>query len=227
MDFYHHPTLVRAFEIYMEEENARLPDDEELAQITFSPEFEKRMRKIFARRKYGYYTLFGTVGRRIASVSVALLVTATILTASVEAIRTPAVQFFTEVFEKFTQIFVVDDTPDAPELVFEPHAPAYIPEGYVVEKEETFETLYRVTYSEATTGNTIRYTQRWKDEDGLTADTEGTQYTEVDVGACNGIMYTNKEKTFVVFANEAYTYTVSGALDKDELIKIAESLIKS
>ena len=226
MDFYHHPTLVRAFELYMEEENARLPDDEELAKITFSPEFEERMRKMFARRKYGYYTLFGTVGRRIASVSVALLLTATILTASVEAIRTPVVQFFTEVYEKFTQIFVTDDTPDAPGLVFEPHAPTYIPEGYVVEKEEKHASAYYVTYTNDA-GKRISFQQQVKDGNYQTIDTENIPHTNITIGEYEGIVYTNKGKTFLILTDEKYAYAISSILGEEELIKIAESITKS
>lgn len=223
MDFYHHPTLVRAFELYMEEENARLPDDEELAKITFSPEFEERMRKMFARRKYGYYTLFGTVGRRIASVSVALLLTATILTASVEAIRTPVVQFFTEVYEKFTQIFVTDDTPDAPDLVFEPHAPTYIPEGYVVEKEEKLAATYRVVYV-GESGARINYQQQVKDGNYQTIDTEGVDYVSIQIGNGSGVAYENKGKAGIIFTDEQYTYSISASISLEELTKIAESI---
>jgi len=223
MDFYHHPTLVRAFELYMEEENARLPDDEELAKITFSPEFEERMRKMFARRKYGYYTLFGTVGRRIASVSVALLLTATILTASVEAIRTPVVQFFTEVYEKFTQIFVTDDTPDTPDLVFEPHAPTYIPEGYTISDEQLFDSHYQIVYVNAD-GDRIRFVQEWKGNIDITADTEGIQHMSFAFETFEGISYTNKGKTFLIFTDSEYEFAIAATLNVEELMKIAKSI---
>lgn len=229
MNIYKNQNLLTAFELYVQQQNALLPDEDDLKDVTFSDGFAARMRQAFSRRKRGYYVLFGTAARRVASIVVALLVSATIVTASVEALRRPVVQFFTEIFEKFTRVSFVDDTPAPPaeELVFEPRKPSYVPDGYVMIKEENLSVMYRLTYKDMVTGNTIRCTQRWKESNSLTMDTEDIQYTAIQVGNHQGVIYTNKDKNGVVFSDAQYTYTLSAAINFDELIKIAESIEKS
>ena len=74
MDIYKNQKLMDAFAIYVERQNALLPSEEEWSDAPLSPEFEARMQKLLAYHRHGYYALFGTVGRRVASIVVALLV---------------------------------------------------------------------------------------------------------------------------------------------------------
>ena len=135
MNIYKHPKLQEAFDIYVREQNARLPGEEELAGIAVSDEFKARMEKLLRRQRRGYYVLFGTTARRVASFVVALLLAMTVTTFSVDALRQPVVRFFTEVFETFTRVIFVDDTSDPVQVEMEKRAPSYIPDGYVVESE--------------------------------------------------------------------------------------------
>ena len=161
MNIYKHPKLQEAFDIYVREQNARLPGEEELAGITVSDEFKARMEKLIRRQKCGYYVLFGTVARRVATIIIALLVGMTVTTFSVEALRQPVVRFFTEVFETFTRVIFVDDTSDPVRVEMEKRTPTYIPEGYVVESEIDAGALYRITYVNTETGARIFYRQQW------------------------------------------------------------------
>ena len=144
--FFDHPNLLEAFEEYVREQDALLPDEEALASITFSERFQERMRRMIRRHRYGYYVLFGTAGRRAASIIVALLVAFTVATVSVEALREPVAQFFAEVFEKFTMIFVTDEAPASRMGEMELHAPTYVPEGYEIESEVELDGVYRIVY---------------------------------------------------------------------------------
>lgn len=227
MNAYREKNLIEAFDLYVQQQNTLLPTDEQLREITFSPEFEAKMAQILRRRRQGYYLLFGTVARRVASIVVVLLVSAAIVTASVEALRTPVVQFFAEVYERFTQIFVADDTADLPAAVeLEPHALTYIPEGYELDKVEELPTMSRATYKEAETGRIISFVQRQKANFELDVDTEGVVYTEINIGGYLGVTYINKDKTVIVYSDEEYTYTLTALVNLEELIQIAESIEK-
>ena len=226
MKLYKHEKLQEAFDLFVAQQNALLPDEETVATVTLSENFKERMRKMLNRQKCGFFVLFGTAGRRVASILITLLVAATVTTASVEALREPVVQFFTEVFEKFTQVFFVDDTPDTPQVEMEKRAPAYIPEGYALEKEEDFSYVYRITYIHSETGEKIRYNQQWKESINVFADTENTQHTKITVGNCQGVTYSNKDIHTVVYSDDQYTYTLSASLSQDELIQIANSITK-
>ena len=226
MKLYKHAKLQEAFDLFVTQQNALLPDEETVATVTLSENFKERMRKMLNRQKCGFFVLFGTAGRRVASILITLLVAATVTTASVEALREPVVQFFTEVFEKFTQVFFVDDTPDTPQVTMEKRAPSYIPEGYALEKEEDFSYVYRITYVHPETSSKIRYSQQWKESINVFADTENTQHTEIAIGHYRGITYENKGFIYVVFSDEQYTYTLSAPLPLEELIEIATSIAK-
>jgi len=224
MSIYKHPKLREAFDIYVREQNARLPSEEELAGITVSEEFKARMEKLIRRQKCGYYVLFGTVARRVATIVLALLVGMTVTTFSVEALRQPVVRFFTEVFETFTRVIFVDDTSDPVQVEMEKKAPSYIPEGYVVESEVDAGALYKVTYVNSEAGDRIYYRQQWNDGHAVFADTENIDYQEISVAHLVGIIYQNKETTTIACANEQYSYSVFGTVAQDELLKIAESI---
>ena len=228
MNIYKNQNLLTAFELYVQQQNALLPDEDEVKDVTFSDGFAARMRQTFSRRKRGYYVLFGTASRRVASIVVALLVSATIVTASVEALRRPVVEFFTEIFQKFTRVSFVDDTPapSAEELVFEPRKPSYVPDGYVMSSEQKLDKHYQVVYADEN-GNRIRLVQKWKENGLLQIDTEGVEYTEINIGNYKGIVYDQKGKTILAFGSEKYVYTLSASINSEELIKIAESIEKS
>lgn len=225
MSIYKHPKLREAFDVYVRNQNARLPSEEELAGITVSDEFKARMEKLIRRQKCGYYVLFGTVARRVATIIIALLVGMTVTTFSVEALRQPVVRFFTEVFETFTRVIFVDDTSDPAQVEMEKKAPTYIPEGYVVERETVFDSLYKVVYMHLESKDQIYYWQQWYDGNIFEMDTEDIAFQRISVGELTGVAYLNKGINTIIFADEEYTYSVSGTVTQDELLKIAESVI--
>jgi len=225
MSIYKHPKLREAFDIYVREQNARLPSEEELAGITVSEEFKARMEKLIRRQKHGYYVLFGTVARRVATIIIALLVGMTVTTFSVEALRQPVVRFFTEVFETFTRVIFVDDTSDPVQVEMEKKAPTYIPEGYVVKSEVEMGGSFRIVYESKETGERIFYRQQAIEGNTSVIDTEGIDYRNVTIGNLTGILYRNKETNIVIFADENCSYSFLGVIAQDELIIMAESTI--
>lgn len=224
MNIHKNEKLIEAFDEYVRLQNDLLPDEEALSSITFSEEFRERMHRLLSRQKYGFYVLFGTAGRRIASFLVAALVAASVTTISVEALREPVFQFFAEVYEKFTQVFFVDDEPKTSTAEFKIRIPTFVPEGYVVESKVETDTVHKIVYSN-NNGSRIRYSQQFKESVALQADTEGVQYTNVVVGDYQAITYSNKGFLYIVFSDDKYTYTFSGNIYMDELQKMAESLI--
>ncbi len=224
MNMYKHPKLREAFDIYVREQNALLPSDEELVGIAFSDEFETRMEKLIRRQKHGYYVLFGTMARRVATVVIALILSMTVVTFSVEALREPVVRFFTEVFETFTRVIFMDDTFEPAPVEMEKKVPSYIPEGYVVESEVYTEIVYRVTYINTETRDRIYYRQEINNGKTFEMDTEGSGYHIVTLGQSEGVINENKGKITLLFTDRQYSYSLYGTVSQEELIKIAESI---
>lgn len=227
MNLYDHAKLQEAFDIYVRERDARLPDEETLSSVTLSPTFHRRMKRLFARRKNGYFVLFGTVGRRVATIVVALLAAATIATAGVEALRESVWEFFTQIFEKYTQVTFADDAADDSESpveeAFVARIPAYIPEGYKLAEEAESRTIYRMIYTNEA-DQRIVYVQQKRNAGVLIEDTEGVQYISIKVNGFDGLTYTNKEMTSIAFSDDEYIYRFYAPLDVEEIIQIAESL---
>lgn len=226
MNLYRNDNLRAAFDLYVREQDALLPTKEELSSVTLSPEFHARMAKLLARRRRGYYRMFGTWGRRVASILIALLVATTTVTFSVKALREKVIEFFAEVFGTHTVVTFVDDKQDVPdEIAFEPRMPSYIPDGYVVETEEYYGLAYEITYVNSD-GNRIQYDQMPKDNMKMTLDTENVEYRNITIGSYQGVVYTNKGRTVAIFVDEEYVYRFSGILDEDEMVKIFKSIFE-
>ena len=214
--------LKEAFDIRAKAFCETLPSEEEYEKITFSPEFEKRMEKLLKQEQTFYYYWFNTIGKRVASVILIVVIGLLTTTFSVKALRDPFLKFVVEVFEKFTDIFL-DDENINDDFIFESVKPEYIPAGYVLQSEESKETFVRVEYQDERK-NTIIYTQKKNFGFGMTVNTENTTSEEIIINELNGFIYKNMGMTKIVFANEQYVFSVSGAISTEELIKIAESV---
>lgn len=225
MNLYRNDNLRVAFDLYVRRQDALLPTEEELSSVTLSPEFHARMAKLLARRKRGYYRMFGTWGRRVASILIAVLLALTTATVSVKAWREAATQFFTKVYEKYTQVWFADEEQDAPKVAFEKRTPSYIPKGYVVEKQQESAGKYSATYVNDN-GERIHFLQTWKQDASMKLNTEDVVYREITVNELKGVVYVNQGSIVIVFADQTYVYSVSGVLNEDELIKISESVLK-
>ncbi len=224
MNLYKSDKLTAALAEYVRRQNTLLPDDGALSRVTLSQEYRRQMERLLARRKRGFYVLFGTVGRRVASVAIAVLAAATVTTVSVEALRQPVFQFFAEIYERFTQVLFVDQEPRVLVTEIEKRTPTYISEGYVMEEESDLDTYYKVVYVNEK-NEKIRYAQRWKKHIEMQVDTEDIQYTTITIGDLQGLTYKNEDIITITFSDNKYTYTLSGSVSINELQKMAESLI--
>ncbi len=138
--------LIMAFEIYNKKLCDSLPTDDELNHITFSENFEKKTQKLIRAQKKSYYYLINTVGKRVAIIILALVLSFTATTFGVKAIRECVIEFITETFEQFTKISVEDENA-YPQNKLVKLTLQYIPEGYFLESETEANCFYRVTYS--------------------------------------------------------------------------------
>lgn len=217
------PRLYEAFDRYVQQQDQQLPTEQELESVTLSEGLNKRMEKLLRRESRGYYVLFGTAARRVASVAAALLVTASVATVSVEALRRSVGGFLMKVFDTHSILWAEPD-PDAPAVDILPkREPTYIPDGYVMIRHEDYDGLYKWRYWSVDTDHTIIYSQTVSDAT-FSIDTEGVTCTEVAVGDTTALTYTKKGITTLIWRDEhgSHLFTTEGELE--ELIPMAESL---
>ena len=214
--------LIKAFEIYNKKLCESLPTDEELKDITFSETFEKKMQKLIMVQKKSYFYLINTVGKRVAIIVLAIIISLTATTFGVKAIRETVIEFITETFEKFTKISVEDEEADVQDKLAKT-APQYVTDGYTVEMEEDSGVVYRIIYRNQE-NISINYIQKISFGSIYNVNTEDIEYDKITVNSFEGVKYVKNGVNTVFFADEKYLYTVYGQVSFDELIKMAESI---
>lgn len=194
--------------------------------ITFSPEFEQRMGKVFRYYDHFWYHQFGNQAKRIAATIILAILFTFGTTMSVEALREPFLNFIAETFEKFTKISFTGETGTEIEefIPLEPIDPSYIPEGYELISSNIGFSGNTKTYSN--NKNIIIYSQSLNDGTQIYLDTEDAYSEKVNINEIEGICITEKNEITVFLADELYHYTVTGTAEKDEIIKVAKSILE-
>lgn len=195
-----------------------LPSEAELAgQVSFSPDFERRMRKLIISERRRFVTIFR---HRIRRTVVAAIVAATLMasTMSVQAIQQPVVGFLVQVYERFSQIVFSEEdeeatrSPSATEGFTVPPAP----DGFTITRQEDHGTLLEVEYS-ADNGDYFIYTQYLLDGATMSIDTEGTETEPITIGGNEGLWYSNRGINNLIWQNDAYGFWISGTCGFDRL----------
>lgn len=218
--------LYEAMDLYCIEFCKTLPTDEELSDITFSEEFERKMQKLIHKEKKFYFTWFNTIGKRVAAIILVILLSFTTITFSVRALREPVIRFIVETFEKFSNVVFVNDKSKEDIIIdftFEKTIPTYIPEEYKFDSDFEYDNAYQVMYVNAS-NSTIIYSQQINNDSILQANTENVTYQNIVINDYPAIYYSNKGTNTVIVSGERYTFTVEGTIEKELLIKIVESI---
>lgn len=214
--------LIMAFELYNQKLCESLPSDEELKDIKFSEAFEKKMQKLISVQKKSYFYLINTVGKRVAIIVLALVISLTATAFSVKAIREAVIEFFIETFTTHSKVSVEGDD-IAFEIEFKRVEPQYLPEGFVMGRDLSNEVFCFIEYIN-NEGNTINYSQYLNDSAPISVDTEEIKIDTVYINGLEGIMYENKGVNKIVFGDDKYFYNIEGRIQMEELQKIAESI---
>ena len=215
--------LKQAVAAYMEEEFARLPSEDEIGEHHFSPEFEQKMEALLTRGIRPYRRR--TAGKRVAVLAAVIALLAACML-SVGAVRESIVSFFTEVYEEFTAIIF-----EQPEESVQTDAAVsideieitYIPEGFEVNQQNRSAEKLSVEYTDNEVGYII-VDQRLLGEDGIGLNTEDVEYQIVEVNGQRGVFYENRGYATLMWNDAKQYFIVSGNINKEEIIKIAESI---
>lgn len=219
--------LYEALDLYCIEFCKTLPTNEELSDITFSEEFERKMQKLIDLQKKFYFNWFNTVGKRVAAIILVIILSFTTITFSVRALREPVIRFIVETFEKFSNVMFVNDKTEQDiivDFVLEKVVPSYIPDKFTEESIFEDESGFQTVYISNDGSQSIMVMQIVNDEAIVQTNTENVVYENILVNNYPAIYYSNKGTNTIVISGEQYIFTVEGTIEKEELIKIAESI---
>ena len=101
------------------------------------------------------------------------------------------------------------------------YIPEYIPEGYNVEEIKADEDYIFISYVKG--DSTIDFNQR-KGYSKLSIDNEHSELIKTNISGDEALIQKHDALTIIYWDNSDFMFEVSGAIDDEELIKIAESI---
>lgn len=210
-------------EALMQEYEIDVPVSEE---HTFSPEFEKKMKKLIKRRNKPYYRMINTVGKRIACISVLILVASSLMIMNVDALRNLFSDFFVNTYEKYSRIRPIEDD-TAPVTLEEIYKITYNINDFRTDYYEENEYSRKITYIKDDTVTVIDFWQYTKKTFNPSTNTEGAEIQTIDINGHEAIYFIdNHDYCNIIWDNGDYIIYLSSNIGKNVLIDIAKSVQK-
>lgn len=215
-----------AIEEDFENRMKQFPSEEELAKAyPLSPEFEARMEKTIKnyQRKKKVLPMMRIAGKIAVGIIFLFVISFGVLM-SVEASRVHVLNTIMEYQKEFIRFNFGEENTD---IRKSPYRLLYIPKGF----EET-ETLpagsgFTTKYVNSQ-GMEIIFDQTPLQESGSSSvDNENSVYSEIKVGGYPGDLLegkTESDRTIIIWQNNTYHFKLISYIDKNELLKIAESV---
>jgi len=163
--------------------------------------------------------------KRAAIILLIIIAGISTLIFTVEAIRVRVFNFFIERNERYTEIRIEEENNiKTPELDWENYyQPTYMPEGYYFESEEDGGLIKILNYSDGK--NQIIITQT-NNSAGIQIDTEDATTEKININGNEGFLIIKEDRSMIFWHNEERSFTITGKIKKEEIIKIAESIEK-
>lgn len=200
-----------------------LPKEEELSH-KFSNRFQRKMNKLIQQQKRSpFMKSFVNLGKRVAIIFLVIISIIFTTTMSVEAYRTKFFEVIKEVWEEFTSI-IFKNKENIDDVKFIPINPTFIPDDFKIVDYE-INSYEQFTYWENDNGMEIMFEQAKIMANAIITDTEGIEVEEKFIGEQKIIYFTNKNVNQIYWYDDNYTYTIISEYDKNELLKMAESII--
>lgn len=220
--------LKKALEEYAEEEGNSLQEQlKNIEEPELSEQYKKSIKKIsrqLDKKEKHNYILPTKI--KAAAISLIILFSGTALTYNVNA---NFKSFINKLFtEKNTHINITYNKSDLeydfsqiPESWEYFYVPEYMPAGYKVEEIKADDNLIYISYIK---GEDRIDFEQIKSDTKLSIDNEHSEIKEIDISGDTGFVQKQDLLTILYWNNSDIMFDVSGTVDEDELIKIAESI---
>jgi hypothetical protein len=221
--------LAVAIEEDFENRIKQLPSEEELAKThPLTPELEARMEKVIKkyRRKMKIPVMTHIAGKIAVGILFLFVISFGVLM-SVEASRVHVLNTIMEYKKEFIRFSFSNDNTDIQES---PYRLLYIPNGF--EEKETVQagTGFSTKYKNSQ-GIEIIFDQVPLQESGaFSVDNENNDYSEIKIGGNTGYLLegkTESDRTIIIWRNNTYHFKLISCINKNELLKMAESVAEN
>lgn len=204
-------------------------------QIYFPEELDKKMREIIDN--YSENTncrksrkAFKKALPKVAAILVVVFTITTVFVANVGAIRAKVLNFMMEETEKYTSVDIKEEPnilKNNPEIIPPDwkglYAPTYIPEGFRVTSAKNYEDVTSIVYINDA-GQMILFEKFIRKDTNLRVDTEDTNAVPIEIKGFEGLLTEKNDITKIIWYNDDFLFSLTSKIDKNELMKIAESV---
>lgn len=224
--------------IYASEQSALniikdLPSEQDLKVINVpSLQFETKMKKLINshKRKEKYKKLL-SISKRVAIILIIFILLSSITIMGVEAFRIKFFNIITEYKEKYTRFRFQDENINldknesnksnvkSSNLIY---TLTYIPEGYELLDMQEAGKLYRADYINK--DKKLTFIQSKIDRTNTAMDTENAHTINIVVAGNEGYFIEREGINSLIWQNNEKVFTIHGALEEEELIKIGEGI---
>ena len=192
----------------------------------FSPRFQKRMDKLIRRRRKPYYRFINTAGKRVAVIALAFLTISFTTVMSVEALRTPFLDFIMSVFSDHSEVRLFDDDGNNPEVIESYYEITSDLSGYSIESDVQSEKERAMIYRRGDV--IISFRQTVIHDFKSNYNTEDAIIESIDINGFEAIGFLDNQDYYsLLWNNGEYIIALSSNLGKDALIEMAKSVQKA
>lgn len=196
----------------------QLPTEKELNYI-FSKVFDNKMKKLLKKNSDKYFM------KSFKKIAVTFLIISSIILTtvmSVEALRAKIFKVIKEIYKELTSIsFIVDN--DDSNIDFIVMEPEYIPKGFDKIDTEKLYSMIFITYKNEA-GEEIIYKQNKITNGTSIIDTENAEIENIVINGYKGQIVYKNETNHLIWLDNEYLYSIRSTIEKEELIKMAESI---
>ena len=225
--------LKKAVDQYLASLLQDLPAENDLAESQIlSSRFQKRMQRMIRKaRRMDHVQPEKKINYHNKKRLVIIVAIITILAAAftVNASREAIIGFVVQVYERFSTITFRHSTESAstnqtvdPNEVITDHLPTYLPQGYKQSDQSIYIEVIGIIYTNEF-DQEIVFTKIVKDGTRIDIDTEGIQTESITINGYQGIFYSNKGQSSLIWSDEKYAYSIIGKITKEEMINMAIS----
>lgn len=242
MDQSYSPDLRKSIDEYLDSLIRDLPSEQDLAAIyVLSARFKRRMQRLVhkARRMENKRNREQAqlirperrthMGYRKRLAILVIIITIMVSAFSISASREAIVGFVVQVYEKFSTI-IFSHTPTSTEQSSVPVDPGMItdrlptdlPNGYVLDEQTNLNGFVQAIYTNKAEEE-LFYIKQKKDGVRIDFDSEGIQTESIMFNQYQGIFFSNKGYSGLIWDDAIYAHSIIGKITKEEMINMAKS----
>ncbi len=206
-------------------------------QIPYPPELDIKLRKLISdyNRRIRMRKLCNTGRKLLIKVAVFFLIIIlgiSILAVGVEAFRLKLFNFMIKVQEQYTSVKMEDYNPlpndplNSLQNYEDAYIPTYVPKGFSIINAIVQDEIKVIVYTNSI-GEEIIFNQYDDINTDLRIDTQIARTDRIFVNGVEGIFIEKDDMYTLVWHNNESIFTLTAKVDKNELIKMAESVEKN